>query len=94
MDWLTRRLSLSNRRTHNVSDKTHAEILQEFGWTEDEYEDGERVCLAPGRGLIAASWANLVLSLHRKMTTSKWTRRSPFWKALGLGTSNSQRTER
>lgn len=33
----------NRRRTHNVSDKAHFEILQEFGWTEDEYDDGERV---------------------------------------------------
>jgi hypothetical protein len=36
----------THRRTHNVPDKDHFEILQEFGWTEDEYDDGERVELA------------------------------------------------
>ncbi len=35
------------RKKHGISDADHVKLLKQFGWTEDEYEDGERVRSAP-----------------------------------------------
>jgi len=37
-----KRLLRGFRHTHRLSNRDHLDILQEFGWTEEEYDDGER----------------------------------------------------
>jgi hypothetical protein len=39
----TKKLLRGFRKDHNISNEKHAALLRECGWTEDEYEDGERV---------------------------------------------------
>lgn len=65
------------RRTHNVPDKDHFDILQEFGWTEDEYDDGERkdddIEVDEERALLESSggFGYIKLSKSRKMTAQQ-----------------------
>jgi hypothetical protein len=38
-----KRLLRQYRKKHNISDADHFKLLKQFGWTEDEYDDGVKV---------------------------------------------------
>jgi hypothetical protein len=40
-----KRLLRKFRRENNITDEEHTALLTNFHWTEDEYEDGEKVIL-------------------------------------------------
>eukprot|EP00698_Gefionella_okellyi_P018097 TRINITY_DN539_c0_g1_i1.p1 TRINITY_DN539_c0_g1~~TRINITY_DN539_c0_g1_i1.p1 ORF type:complete len:446 (+),score=84.14 TRINITY_DN539_c0_g1_i1:81-1340(+) len=37
-----KRMLRGYRKEHNITDDQHLEVLKQLGWTEDEYDDGER----------------------------------------------------
>lgn len=59
----------NHRKENNISNEEHFAILSQMGWTEEEYDDGEKV-------LICCDKVNVI----REMTILTWKGRRKSWK--------------
>jgi len=92
-----KRMLRGYRKEHNITEEQHVSVLKELGWTEDEYDDGEKkqteqlhpqeaVLLSKGGfGLISLKTGNKLTSLEENIFA---TAAAHFYQTMSNSGSN------